>query len=160
VAAHWLACRVIPLNKQVHPGWEYNKVHDPTRETFMTPRPNKIQELLQEMFQDITSWPTAKLVRSYHIGVDRDPVRRFSLIVIIFFLFTYFPQVQFQVLDSFFSTIPDFKTDSDSILARSQSADSTDDSMAGHSAGSSRTRAGPDSSGKYRGRYYFHRSNR
>jgi hypothetical protein len=32
VAAHWLACRVIPLKKQVHPGWEYNGVHDPTRE--------------------------------------------------------------------------------------------------------------------------------
>jgi hypothetical protein len=24
VAAHWLAHRVLPLKKQIHPGWEYN----------------------------------------------------------------------------------------------------------------------------------------
>jgi hypothetical protein len=30
VATHWLARRVMPLKKQVHPGWEYSGVHDPT----------------------------------------------------------------------------------------------------------------------------------
>jgi hypothetical protein len=30
VVTHWLAHRVMPLKKQVHPGWEYNGVHDPT----------------------------------------------------------------------------------------------------------------------------------
>jgi hypothetical protein len=41
VVTDWLFRRVMPLKKQVHPGWEYCGVHDPTRETFMTPRPNK-----------------------------------------------------------------------------------------------------------------------
>jgi hypothetical protein len=43
---------------------------------------------------------------------------------------------------SFFSIIPDFKTDSDSKSARAWSADSADDNLASHGAGSSRTRAG------------------
>jgi hypothetical protein len=43
VTAHWLTCRVTPLKKQVHPGWEYSKIHDPTRETFDTPRPRKFR---------------------------------------------------------------------------------------------------------------------
>jgi hypothetical protein len=46
VAAHWLAYRVTSLKKQVHLGWEYIGIHAPTRETFDTPRPRKIQELL------------------------------------------------------------------------------------------------------------------
>jgi hypothetical protein len=75
VAAHWLARQVMPLKKQVHPRWEYNGVHDPTRETFVTPRPNKILELLQEMFQNTNSLPPAEQVRSYHLEVNRDPVR-------------------------------------------------------------------------------------
>jgi hypothetical protein len=33
VAAQWLARRVHPLKKQVHPGWEYNRLQDPTQET-------------------------------------------------------------------------------------------------------------------------------
>jgi hypothetical protein len=33
VAAHWLACRVTPLKKQIHLGWEYNELQDPTQET-------------------------------------------------------------------------------------------------------------------------------
>jgi hypothetical protein len=57
-------------------------------------------------------------------------------------LFTYLLHVQFQVLDSFFSTIPNFKTDSDSILTRTWSAESADESLAGHDAESSRTQAG------------------
>jgi hypothetical protein len=81
-------------------------------------------------------------VHSYNIGVDRDPVRRFSLILVIFLLFTYKLEVQFQVLDSFISTIPGFKSDSDSISAHTGSDSSTNDSLAGHGVGSSRTRAG------------------
>jgi hypothetical protein len=33
-------------------------------------------KLIDEMFQDTSSWPTDEQVRSYHIGVERDPVRR------------------------------------------------------------------------------------
>jgi hypothetical protein len=33
VAANWMVHRVTPLKKQVQPGWEYNGVQDPTRET-------------------------------------------------------------------------------------------------------------------------------
>jgi hypothetical protein len=94
------------------------------------------------MFQNISSWPPAEQLHSYNIGVNWDPVRRFSLIVIIFLLFIYELEIQFQVLDSFISTITSFKSDSDSISAHTQSVDSTNDSMAGHGARSSRTRAG------------------
>jgi hypothetical protein len=93
------------------------------------------------MLQNHCSWPPAEQVRSYHLGVDRDPARRFSLIFVNFLLFTYLLHVQFQVRDSFFSTIPGFKTDSDSILARTQSAKSADESLVDHGAESSRTRA-------------------
>jgi hypothetical protein len=75
----------------------------------------------------------------YHIGVARDPVRRFSLFIMIFLLVTYSFHAQIQVLDSFFSTIPGFKIDSDSKLARAQSADLADDNLASHGARSSRT---------------------
>jgi hypothetical protein len=129
------------LKKQVHPGWEYNGVHDPTRETFFTPRPSKILELVQERFQNTSSWPPVEQVRSYHLGVDQDPVRRFSLIFINFLLFTYLLLGQFQVLDNFFFTIPGFKTDSDSISAKTRSAESADESLVGHGVGSSRTHA-------------------
>jgi hypothetical protein len=33
VATHWLVRRVLPLKKQVHPGWEYSGLQDPTQET-------------------------------------------------------------------------------------------------------------------------------
>jgi hypothetical protein len=33
VAANWLAYWVTPMKKQVHPGWEYNRLQDPTQET-------------------------------------------------------------------------------------------------------------------------------
>jgi hypothetical protein len=81
-----------------------------------------MEELLQEMFQNISSWPTPEKVPYYHIGVTRDPVRRFSLFIIIFLLVTYLFHGQIQVLDSFFSTIPGFKTYSDSKSAWAQSA--------------------------------------
>jgi hypothetical protein len=90
VAAHWLAHRVMPLKKQVHPRCEYNGVHDPTLETFVIPSPSKILELLQEMFQNISSWAPTEPVCSYHLGVNRDPVRRFSCIFLNFLLFTCF----------------------------------------------------------------------
>jgi hypothetical protein len=33
-------------------------------------------KLLDEMFQDTSNWPTDEQVHSYHIGIERDPVRR------------------------------------------------------------------------------------
>jgi hypothetical protein len=30
MVTHWLAHRVMPLKKQVHPGWEYSGAQDPT----------------------------------------------------------------------------------------------------------------------------------
>jgi hypothetical protein len=131
----------MPVKKQVHPGWEYSGLQDPTQETFVTPRPNKILEFLQEMFQNTSSWPPAEQVCSYHLRVDRDPVRQISLIFINFLLVTYLLHVQFQVLDSLLSTIPGFKIDSKTILAWTWSAESADDSLAGYGARSSRTRA-------------------
>jgi hypothetical protein len=56
-----------------------------------------------------------------------------------FFLVTYFLYVQLQVLDSFFSTIPGFKSDIDPISARTHSVELASDSSAGPGAGSSRT---------------------
>jgi hypothetical protein len=75
VANHWLAHRVVPLKKQVHPGWEYSRVKDPSRETNEKITPEHLVKLLEEMFQDTSSWPTNEQVRSYHIGVERDPVK-------------------------------------------------------------------------------------
>jgi hypothetical protein len=48
---------------------------------------------------------------------------------------------QIQVLDSFFSTIPSFKIDSDSKSAQAWSVDLADDNLASHGVGSSRTQA-------------------
>jgi hypothetical protein len=55
VAAHWLASRVLPLKKQVHPGWEYSGVQDLTRETNDKFTPKHLLKLLEEMFQDTSS---------------------------------------------------------------------------------------------------------
>jgi hypothetical protein len=55
MVAHWVARQVTSLKKQVHPGWQYSGIHDPTQEKFDTPRPRKIQELRLEMFQNISS---------------------------------------------------------------------------------------------------------
>jgi hypothetical protein len=79
VATLWLARRVIPLKKQVHPGWEYSGSQDPTQETTRKITPEHLVKLLEEMFQDTTNWSTDKKGRSYHIGVERDPVRRLFL---------------------------------------------------------------------------------
>jgi hypothetical protein len=42
VATHWLVYRVTPLKKQIHPGWEYNGLQDPTRETTERIEPSKL----------------------------------------------------------------------------------------------------------------------
>jgi hypothetical protein len=76
MAAHWLACRAIPLKKPVHPGWEYSGVKDPTRETNKKITPEHLVKLLEEMFQDTSSWPTDEQVHSDHTGEERDLVRR------------------------------------------------------------------------------------
>jgi hypothetical protein len=55
VAAHWLARNVIPLNKQVHPGWEYSGLQDPSRETTEKIHPDLLMKLLEEMFQNTSS---------------------------------------------------------------------------------------------------------
>jgi hypothetical protein len=76
VAAHWLARQVLPLKKQVHPGWEYSGLGDPTQEIDEKITPELLVKHLEEIFQDTSSWPTDEQVRPYHIGVERDPVRR------------------------------------------------------------------------------------
>jgi hypothetical protein len=32
MVANWLASQFISMKKQVHPGWEYNRINDPTCE--------------------------------------------------------------------------------------------------------------------------------
>jgi hypothetical protein len=58
VATHWLACGVLQLKKQVHPGWEYNRLQDPTRETNEKIALELLVKHLEEVFQDTSSWPT------------------------------------------------------------------------------------------------------
>jgi hypothetical protein len=60
VATHWLARRVVPLKKQVHPGWEYSGFQDPTRETSDNITLEHLVKLLEEIIQDTSSWPTDK----------------------------------------------------------------------------------------------------
>jgi hypothetical protein len=50
VAANRLACGVMPLKKQVHLGWEYSGLQDPTRETTKNIRASQLVKLLEEMF--------------------------------------------------------------------------------------------------------------
>jgi hypothetical protein len=76
VVTHWLAHRVLPLKKQVHPGWEYSGVQDQTHKTSDKITLEHLVKLLEEMFQDTSSWLTDEQVRSYQIGVEKDPVRR------------------------------------------------------------------------------------
>jgi hypothetical protein len=56
VAAHWLAHRVASLKKQVHPGWKYYGVQDPTQELGDNIEANKLVELLQEVFQSTNNY--------------------------------------------------------------------------------------------------------
>jgi hypothetical protein len=48
VAAHWLARRVVPLKKQVHPYWEYSGTQDPARETNEKITSEHLVKLLEE----------------------------------------------------------------------------------------------------------------
>jgi hypothetical protein len=57
-AAHWLAYGILPLKKQVHPGWEYSGLQDPTEETNEKILLELLVKHLEEMFQDTSSWPT------------------------------------------------------------------------------------------------------
>jgi hypothetical protein len=41
---------VTPLKKQVHPGWEYNGLQDPTRETTTNIDVDQLMKLLEEIF--------------------------------------------------------------------------------------------------------------
>jgi hypothetical protein len=64
------------MKKQVHSGWEYNGAQDPTRETTKKIGLDHLVKLFEEMFQNISSWPTDQQVHFYHIGVERHSVRR------------------------------------------------------------------------------------
>jgi hypothetical protein len=75
VTTHWLACRVQPLKKQVHPGWEYNGLQDPTQETQEKMASELLVKHLGEIFQDISAWSADEQVRPYHIRIERYPVR-------------------------------------------------------------------------------------
>jgi hypothetical protein len=50
VVANWLAHRVIPLKKQVHPAWEYCRVYDPTQELGYNIEVNQLIKIFKEMF--------------------------------------------------------------------------------------------------------------
>jgi hypothetical protein len=56
VATHWLAHLVLPLKKQAQPGWEYSGFQDLTRETSDKITPEHLVKLLEEIFQDTSSW--------------------------------------------------------------------------------------------------------
>jgi hypothetical protein len=58
VAAHWLAHRVQPLKKQVHPGWEYSGLRDPTQESQEKITPELLVKHVGEIFQYISNWPS------------------------------------------------------------------------------------------------------
>jgi hypothetical protein len=75
VVANWLARRVVPFKKQVHPGWEYCEVQDPTRDSGENIELAKLTDLLKEMFQNTNSWSTREQVCAFYIQTARDPVR-------------------------------------------------------------------------------------
>jgi hypothetical protein len=70
-----LVHRVLPLKKQVHPGWEYSRLLGLIRESSEKITPELLVKHLEDIFQDTSSWLTNEQVRSYHIGVERDLVR-------------------------------------------------------------------------------------
>jgi hypothetical protein len=77
VVTNLLACRVIPLKKQVHPEREYCRVQEPTRESGDNIEVAKLIDHLKEMFQNINSWSTPEQVCAYYIQTTRDPVRQY-----------------------------------------------------------------------------------
>jgi hypothetical protein len=86
MAAHWLTCRAQPQKKQVHLGWEYSGLEDLTRGTLENITLELLVKHLGEIFQDTSSWPTDEQVRSYHIRVERDPIRCFDQFSLFYFL--------------------------------------------------------------------------
>jgi hypothetical protein len=76
MTANWLARRVIPLKKHVYPGWEYGGLLDLTWETFDNIKASDLVKLLEEMFQNTSSWPTLEQVHAYHLQMERGPVRQ------------------------------------------------------------------------------------
>jgi hypothetical protein len=50
MATNWLARRVTPQKKQVHPGCEYSRLHDSTRETTDNIGISQLVKLLEEIF--------------------------------------------------------------------------------------------------------------
>jgi hypothetical protein len=79
VVANWLARRVVPLKKQVHPGWEYYGPSIPTREDDRPLIESQLHRLLEEMFQSTDSWPIPKQVRPFNLSVARDVVSYLAL---------------------------------------------------------------------------------
>jgi hypothetical protein len=75
VATYWLAHQVQLLKKQVHLGWEYSGSQDLTPETQEKISPKLLLKHLGEIFYDTSSWPSDKQVCTYHIEIERDPVR-------------------------------------------------------------------------------------
>jgi hypothetical protein len=65
----------MPLKKQVHPGWEYSSLDNPTRETTKKIRTSQLVKLLEEMIQNTSSWPMVEQVHTYHLGMERDSIR-------------------------------------------------------------------------------------
>jgi hypothetical protein len=55
VAFHWLAHGVLPLKKQIDPGWECSGLQHPTQETNEKIAPELLVKHLEEMFQDTSS---------------------------------------------------------------------------------------------------------
>jgi hypothetical protein len=146
VAADWQAYSVIPLKKQVHLRWKYNGLQDPTQETTEKIHPDLLMKLLEEMFQNTSSWPIDKQVSSYHIGVERDPVRYPSFNQHYNFLKSQYSYIWMQALDSFISPIPGYEVDipipTIPVLAQSPSGESASDLSARAHVKASRTRAG------------------
>jgi hypothetical protein len=144
VAAHWLAHRVQLLKNQVHPSWEYNGLQDLTRETQEKITPELLWKHMGEIFQDTSSWPSDEHVRSYHIGVERDPVRC-PILVSSIFLRSHVLIVRMQDLDSFILPIPDFEGDipilAIPISAHPPGGEAIDNPSTGSSADASKTQA-------------------
>jgi hypothetical protein len=83
VVANCLVHLVRLLNKQVHPGWEYCGVQNPTRESGDNIEANKMIELFQEMFQNTNNWLTPEQVHTYHLQVARHPARQCGFMPLI-----------------------------------------------------------------------------
>jgi hypothetical protein len=66
----------MPLKKKVHPRWEYNGLEDPSRESTDKLKVSEVLKLLQEMFSNTSSSPTAEQVHAYHLRVERDLIRQ------------------------------------------------------------------------------------